>query len=139
MAYEIPGFYLGVLPANTDLSDDDKYQYTAVKLVAASAGVGPAAAAITPITASGDGSAIGILQNNPIQNEAAGVMIGGVSKAKLGAVVAVGEKLQAVPNADGAGVFIPTASGKYAQAQALEAGVYGDIISVLLLQQGRVA
>lgn len=68
MAYEIPGFKLGVLPANADLSAK---QYYGVKVVSGG---------IDVVSAAG-GVAVGILQNKPVSGEAAEVTVLGVSKA----------------------------------------------------------
>ena len=136
MAYEIPKFMVGVLPANQDLSDESKFQFTAVKVVAATgAGIADAAAADLP-SASGD-PIIGVLQNNPKLAEAATIMEDGISKLKAGATINVGDRLQIVPDGNGAGVAIPATSGKYQVAVALEAAVAGDIFTALLQRNGK--
>lgn len=68
MAYEIPAFKLGNLPAAADLSTK---QYYGMKVV--SGGIDVIAAA--------GGIGIGILQNKPLSGEAAEVTVLGVSKA----------------------------------------------------------
>ncbi len=126
-AYEIPSFYLGVIEAEVDLS---AAQYTAVKVQAASAVGGTEGASVnTPALGA---AAIGIVQNNPLAGEVAAVMIHGVSKALLGGTVAVGDLLMC----DATGKLILATSTHYAIAQALIAGVSGDIASVLLIRNG---
>lgn len=134
MAYEIPGFTLGVLPANISFADEDAYQFTAVNVVAATATDGTDGAAIDTPAASGDAS-IGILQNNPILGEAGTVMVAGVSKAQIQGSVSIGDKLMSVPG----GKLALATSGKYQIAQALEAGEGsdGDVIAVLLVRNGK--
>jgi hypothetical protein len=135
MAYEIPGFVLGVLPANADMSVESTNQFTAVSVVAATltTGTGVGGGSVQHPAASGD-PAVGVLQNNPLLGEAAAVMVGGVSKAVLASSVSVGDLLMTSP----AGTLGLATSGKYAIAQALESGVAGDIAAVLLIRNGKV-
>lgn len=128
-AYEIPSFYLGVIEAEVDLSSS---QYLAVKPQAASAVSGTEGASLV-LAGAGD-PAIGILQNNPLAGEAGSVMIHGVSKAQLGGTVSVGSLLAV----DGSGKLVVAASGNYIIGEALMAGVSGDIISVLLIRNGKL-
>jgi hypothetical protein len=81
VAYEIPGFKLGVLLAGADLST---HQYKAVKVNGSGAVV--LAAALT------DGC-IGILQNAPTSGQPCEVMVDGVSKFKAGAGITAGAVL----------------------------------------------
>jgi hypothetical protein len=132
-AYEIPGFALGVLPANIDMSVEATYQYTAVE-VGPATGAGLSGAAIVAPPSAG-AACIGILQNNPQLGEAAAVMVSGVTKAQLGAGVGIGTKLMVK---DSGGTLIAATSTNFAIARALENGVSGDIIAVLLLRDGKV-
>ncbi len=134
MAYEIPGFTVGILPANTDLSNEGTYQFTAVNVVASTVSTAVNGAGVGTPAASGDPS-IGILQNNPLQGEAATVMVHGVSKAQIQGVVSVGNLLMSVPG----GKLAVATSSKYAIAQALEDGIDSDIIAVLLVRNGLIA
>jgi len=118
-AYEIPGFKLGVLPAAADLSAN---QFQAVKVVSSSG------TKVNIPSASGD-DIIGILQNAPESNEAAEVMVTGVSKAKLGDTVAIGDKLQI----DASGRLVPVGAGQVV-ARSLAVGAVNEIVSVLLLR-----
>lgn len=131
-AYEIPGFALGVLPANADLSVEATYQYTAVDVGPATGSGLSGAAILAPPSAGAD--CIGVLQNNPQLGEAAAVMVSGVTKAQLGDNVGIGTKLMN----DTDGTLIPATSTNYVIARALEDGVAGDIISVLLIHGGKL-
>lgn len=117
-AYEIPGFKLGVLKASADLSAK---QYYAVKLTSSSG------TKIAVPSASSD-DIIGILQNAPASGEAAEVTISGVTKMLLGETVALGAKVQS----DATGKGVNAGAGRVI-GRALEAGVSGDIVPVLLL------
>lgn len=135
-AYEIPSFYVGVLPANIDLSalvtTSPTYQYAGVDVVAATGtGILEQAAVSTP--ASSGAVIIGVLQNNPQLGEAASVMVHGVTKAMIGANVTVGQIL----TVNAAGALVPAATGNYGCARALQAGANGNYIAVLLLPAGK--
>ena len=131
-AWEIPGFAFS-LPANIDMSSEGSYLFTPVNVVAAS-GVGiDTDSACAPVAASGD-AAIGILQNNPQLAEAGSIMVSGISKALLGGTVSIGQLLMATPVG---GLQVAT-SGKFAIAQALQAGVTGQYIAVLLVHNGKI-
>lgn len=132
MAYEIPNFFLGVLPANSDLSAK---QFAAVRplLATGTPGFGTGGAAVDLPAASGD-PAIGLLQNKPILGEAAAVMVQGVSKATAAGTVAIGDLLMCTP----LGKLGLAGSGKYAIAQALENASDGDTFTVLLVRNGKV-
>jgi len=71
MAYEIPGQMI-TLPASTDLTN---YQYHFVAITADG----------RVDHASAGGAAIGVLQNKPLENQAASIMVNGVSKIKAAA------------------------------------------------------
>lgn len=130
-SYEIPGFMIGVLEANIDMSVEATYQFTPVTVVAATGAGLTGPAALAPVAATGD-SMIGILQNNPQLAEAGTVMQNGISKARIKQAVSVGSKLMTAPTG---GLQVCT-SGKDAVAIALNAGVPGDIIPVLLTNLG---
>jgi hypothetical protein len=71
---------------------------------------------------------IGILQDDPLANKAGNIMVHGISKAVIGAVVTEGASLQADAN----GKLITKTTG-IEVAVALEAGSAADtVISVLL-------
>lgn len=139
MAYEIPNFYVGVFPANIDLSAAEgeyfSYQYTGVCVVTANSvqgtGIGGGAVS-TPSTTSTP--IIGVLQNNPQQGEAASVMVQGVSKVQAGASWNIGALLSCNPST---GQFKVAVTGEYAVAQALEQAQSGDITTVLLIRNGK--
>lgn len=131
MAWEQPGFSIGVFPADADLSGN---QYSAVKLVAAGAttGYGEGGAAVELPSASGEAS-LGIVQNNPQLGEAAAVMVHGVSKAIAGETISIGNLLMSLPS----GKLGVATSSKYAIAQALEDAVNNDTFTVLLIRNGK--
>lgn len=130
-AYEIPGWSLGVLPANQDMSSESSFQYTFVDVITAS-GAGLSGAAIAPPPSAG-AACIGVLQNNPLLGEAAAVMVSGVTKMQLGTNVGINTKLMS----NGSGLAIPATAGNFAIARALESGVTGDVIAVLLIRDGK--
>lgn len=127
MAYEIPSFTLGTLPANVDMSDD-AFQYTAVDIGAAVApvsGTGIGGAALVP--ASSGSPVLGILQNRPKANEAGTVMCDGVTKARAGGTIAVGAYIKV-----GTGGKLVSSAKADAIGRALESAVTGDIFTVIL-------
>lgn len=143
MSYEIPDFYVGILPANVDMSDngiDSLFQYSVVDVVVATAtsGYGFGGAAIGPAPSAGV-PALGIIQHNPQLGEAAQVMTEGVSKAQLGGNVAIGQLLMAAaPNGSGVSLLVVATSGNYAIARALESGSAGSVAAVYLRNFGKV-
>lgn len=107
------------IPANADLSTN---QYSLVKLVNNS-GEGQAA-----LSGAGEG-AVGILQDKPdAQGVAGSVGFTGISKLKLAGTVTAGGPVAS--NASGLGVAAGT--GDIVVATAVESGVSGDIIPVII-------
>ncbi len=129
MSFEIPNFQPGCFCANEDLTEA---QYLPVKAVAAT-GENATAPAVAKIGTSGE-QFVGILQNNPDVGEAASVMTEGISKVVLRGSISVGDKLMAVPTGVGT-----CGSAKYQVGIALEDGVDGDIISMLIQTNGLAA
>lgn len=118
MAYEIPGKMI-TLQASTDLS---AHQY---KFVIAS---GDRAA--LPGSTAGI-SVLGVLQNKPSDDQAASVMIDGVSKVKAaGSTLAAGDLCQA----SSAGFAEPVTSGAYVVGRIISgsSGSTGRILTVAL-------
>lgn len=148
MSYEIPDFYVGVLPADTDMSGDTVspntpqdaiFQYTAVDVRAAqnTSGYGAGGAAVAPPPSAG-APILGILQHNPALGEAAQVLTTGVSKALLGGTVAINDILMnAAANVNGACPLVKATSGNYGVAKALESGTSGAVIAVYLRNMGK--
>jgi hypothetical protein len=128
--YEIPSFYVGVIEANSDMSSESVNQFSPVDVVAASGSgvVGPAALA----TCADGAAALGILQNNPLIAEAGHVMTLGISKARLGGTVSIGNLLMVA-----SAKLVVATGGNFAVAKALMAGVSGDIVSVYLCNYGK--
>lgn len=135
MAYEIPDFYVGVFPANVDMSVESSWQYSGVSVGTATGtqgtGVG-GAALISP--ASSSTPIIGVLQNNPALGEAGSVMVQGVTKAIAGGVFQIGDLLMV----NSAGAFVKATSTNYIVAIALEQAASGDITTVLLQRNGKL-
>jgi hypothetical protein len=130
-AYEIPKFNFGVLEANVDMSSEATWQYTLVDVAAASgAGLLGPAALVAP---SGGAAGLGVLQNNPQLAEAGTVMVHGVTKAQAGGTFSIG----AILMCDSSGQLITATSGNFGVAKALQAGVSGTIVSVLLYGYGK--
>jgi hypothetical protein len=148
MSYEIPDFYVGILPADVDMSGDTVspftpndliFQFTAVQVRAAlnTPGFGVGGAAVAPPPSSSV-PILGILQNNPQLGEAAQVLTEGVSKALLSGTVSINNILMAdAPNGNGACPLKLATTGNYGVAQALENGVAGSIIAVYLRSFGK--
>jgi hypothetical protein len=127
MAYEIPFNYIGVLPANIDFS---ALQFTAVNVAPSSDGAGVGGgAAVAPAAG---GQIIGVIQNNPIAQEAAQIMFGGVSKIKAGGDFVVGDRLMVTAG----GLFIKATATNRVVAIAFETGSNGAVSSALLVNLG---
>lgn len=113
------GVLLKSFAAAADLST---YQYHFVKMASA-----------TTVTFADDGGiSIGILQNKPLKDEVANVMMAGISNMKVGTtgVAAVMDKIK-TEDTHGLGTKAATNKDIY-NAIALETGVKDDVISVLL-------
>jgi Uncharacterized conserved protein (DUF2190) len=138
MAYEIPSFYVGVLPADIDMSAEVgeyyTYQYRGVCVYTAvsTQGTGIGGAALIPPSGAST-PIIGVLQNNPQQGEAGQVMVQGVSKAQAAASFSIGTLLMV----NSSGQFLAATSTNFAVAQALENANSGDITTVLLIRNGK--
>jgi len=131
MAWEIPVFSWS-LPANQDMSSESTYLFTPVIAVAATgSGIN------TPVACAPPGSTgepiVGILQNNPQLAEAGQIFTEGVSKCKVNGTVAIGDTLMSTPS----GGLITATTGNYQVGIALDAGVAGDILPVLLVNLGK--
>lgn len=131
MAYEQPLYLVGLFPANQDFSNEASSQFSAVDLVPAT--VSNAASQVALAAPAAGDAIFGILQNNPILGEAGTVVVKGITKAQAGGTITAGQILST--GADGR--LIPAATGQYGVARALEAGVAGDVISVLLVSLGK--
>lgn len=131
-AYEIPNFYVGIFPAEINMSTEATYQFHAVFIGAASATTGAYGASLQMPAAGGN--ILGILQNNPMLGEAGQVMVEGISKATAGATISAPGVLLMTTTA---GALIPATSGNVACAIALAAASSGDIIPVLLKNCGK--
>jgi len=114
MAFEIPGFVNGVLPAGDDLS---AAQYRAV-VGTAGDDIGLAAAGTKPL---------GTLNNAPIEGEVCEIVTSGVAKVKCDGGVTEHAEVEV----GASGGVITKASG-IAIGRALEAGVVNQVISVQL-------
>lgn len=121
MAYEIPG-QLITLAASTDMSG---YQYRFVTV----GSDGRAALAGNGLTVAG------VLQNKPTEDQAATIMINGVSKVKAaGSTVAAGDLI----SASSVGLAAALGAGDYAVGRVLlgSSGSTGRVFSVLLQNIG---
>ncbi len=140
MAYEIPDFYVGVFPADINMSSmvgtgpNFSYQYTGVGIYTAvsTQGTGVGGAALIPLSVAST-PMIGVLQSTPQQGEAGQVMIHGVTKAQAGGAFSIGQLLMT----NSAGHFVLCTTGNLAVAQALETAASGDITTVLLIRNGK--
>lgn len=132
-AWEVPGLTFS-LPANIDMSVQATYQWTPVRALAATGAGINTPVACAPVAATGD-PIVGILQNNPLLAEASNIMADGISQALLGGTVAVGDQLMATP----LGGLQKATTGKNIVAIALDSGVSGQLIAVLLKGNGLAA
>ena len=121
MAYQGDGIDWGNATAGADLSSS---QYLAVQ-VATDGDIEVAAT---------DGAAIGILQNEPTEGQAAAIRVAGVSKAVAGAAIGALD-----PVAAGTGGKIETASGGQLMlgVALTAAGADNDVITILILPNQR--
>ena len=124
VAYEIPSFFVGVLAAGSDFSSEAADQFVAMDVGAGETAVLPLAGA--PV--------LGICQHNPVAGEAVQIMVAGVSKAKIAGTVAAGDLLMT----NSAGKLLLATTGNHAIAKAMQAGVSGDVVAVLLKSYGKV-
>lgn len=123
MAYEaLVGSDIGVLKATADLSAK---QYTFVKVDTANNDQ------LVQATDEAD-TVVGVVQNTPAAGEAVQLRTVGITKVKLGGTVTRGDRLG--PKSDGTALSIGTGVGEGAGI-ALQSGVIGDIISMLLVPQ----
>lgn len=136
MSYEIPSFYVGVLPADIDMSSESSYQYAGVCVYTAvsTTGTGIGGAALINPGGLASSPIIGVLQNNPQQGEAGQVMVQGVTKAQAGGIFNIGDMLMV----NAAGQFLKATSTNFAVGMALEKAAVGDITTVLLLRNGKI-
>lgn len=136
MSYEIPLFYVGIFPANQDMSVEATFQFVGVRVRAntgtgvVGAGVGGAA---LDLPASAGDPILGILQNNPQINEAGTVLCEGISKALISGTVHIGNILAV----DTAGNLKAATSGQFGVAMALEENVTGDLGTVYVRNFGK--
>jgi hypothetical protein len=137
MGFEIPVMKLGTLPAAADLTEKQYYLCT----------IG--ADGVDLADAAGEGP-VYPLQNDPDDGETAELGVVGVFKVKAGAEIARGDLLatdangkavvakKATTKTDDAGVAADPLVGSHVFGQALEAGVDGDIIGVLMTTSGAI-
>jgi hypothetical protein len=123
VAWEIPGFQF-TLPAGADLSASQFCFVNADTTAAGSRAVLPAAG----------GRVVGVLQNKPnAAGLACSLIVDGVSKVKVGTGGATaGGTLKALAD----GTVTTAGAGTYAVGIALETGVAGQLIPVLLTPSG---
>jgi len=119
MAYEIPGFVLGVLTAGDDLT---AAQYHFVEGTAGDL-IGLATAA---------GQPLGVLRNAPAEGETCEIGTSGVDKVVCGGNIAEFAKIEV-----GAGGKAATLAAGFAVGVALEAGQLNQVISVRLGDYGK--
>lgn len=103
----------------TAAADLSAKQFYAVKITAARA---------VNLASTGGEAIYGILQNKPTSGQAADVGLMGISKAIAGGTIAAGDYLMT----DTSGKLITATSTNHRIAQALEAGVVNQIITVAL-------
>jgi len=125
MGYEQPLMKVGVYPAEQDMSVVATNQFRAICIAtteALSVGTGVGSAAIFPFSA-GKGAFFGILQNNPIQGEAAELTRAGISKVYCSGAWSVGDDLSVA----GDGGLQKASDGDKVVAQAVTQSVPGSV------------
>lgn len=138
MAYEMPDFEVGIFPADIDMSalvgQNYTYQFRGMCVYTAlsTTGVGGGGAAVIPPSATSS-PIVGVLQNNPLQGEAAALVVSGISKGQAAGSFSIGDLLMT----NSAGQFLKATSTNYQVAQALEQAVSGDICAILLIRNGK--
>lgn len=134
MAVEQPG-YLVTLPANIDMSAKATYQFTFVWAQPATniVGEGFGGNSCGPV-GSLTTAPVGVLQHNPLQGEAANIVVNGITKCKAAGTIAVG----AYVTWNSAGKCIAATTGTAAIGMAWEAAVNGDVTTILLKNFGTV-
>lgn len=122
MAWEIPGFSFTLIAA-ADLSSS---QFCAVNADTTAAG----SKAALP---SAGGRAIGVIQNKPTAGLPATIVTTGITKGKVGTGgVTAGDSVKALAN----GTFTTAGTGTYAIGIALQTGVAGVLVPILLTPAG---
>jgi hypothetical protein len=81
--------------------------------------------AVVPATSS---TPAWVLVNNPTTGEAATLAFVGIAKVKLGEAVSAGERIAS----NNSGLAVKWTTGQYPAGLALESGVAGQVISVLV-------
>lgn len=120
MAVEIPGKVISIFNATADLS---ALQYTFVSLTTLGG--------ITGTTVVTDGRLLGILQNTPTSNQAAEVMVDGVSKLVISTTaVVIGDYLGST--AAGRGVTVTSGTTAYIGARCLQTALATGLATVMV-------
>ena len=128
MAYEIPGFTLGVLNATEDLSS---YQFCFVHLTT-DGGV-----ALTTAGAMAE-SPLGILQNTPTSNQTCEIMVNhGVSKMICASQTSAGDLI--IATSAGRGVTWTSGTSSWIVAKVLKGALTSEQATVLVLPAQRVS
>jgi predicted RecA/RadA family phage recombinase len=129
-AYEQPLFKVGLYPSDDDRTTIATNQFYGVMLGNAKnvAGTGKGNAAIVYPTA--NGPIFGVLQNNPMQGEAAELIAEGITKARASGAFSVGDLLMV----DAHGAFLKSdgASSTTVVAMAVMDADAGDVVSIRL-------
>jgi hypothetical protein len=127
MAYEIPGFTLGVLNATEDLSS---YQFCFVHLTT-DGGV-----ALTTAGAMAE-SPLGILQNTPTSNQTCEIMVSGVSKMICAAQTSAGDLI--IATSAGRGVTWTSGTSSWLVAKVLKGALTTEQATVMVHPAQRVS
>ena len=128
MAYEQPGFLLGMFSADIDMSNEATWQFAPVWLGAAVNIVGlGAGGASLQAKGTNTNQALGVLQNSPVQGEPGTVVTEGVTKCISTGTIALGAPVKLV-----AGGAAAATTGDKIAGIALESAATGDIFSVYL-------
>jgi hypothetical protein len=125
MAYEIPGFKLGTLLSDADLSASQ------FRFVNANAD----GEVIRNVTAGAD--VLGVLNNKPnAAGQACEIVVDGVAKVVAGAAITLGANGTKVMSDNQGRAVAATATNKAVGYALAAAGAAGEIIPVLLLRMG---
>lgn len=129
MGYEQPLFKVGLYPSDDDRHDIATNQFFAVALGPTKnnvVGTGAGNAVVVYPTAGGD--IFGVLQNNPLQGQAAELTCAGITKARATGTFNVGDKLMV----DAQGGFVAQSGDGTTVAIACEQATSGAIVAVRL-------
>lgn len=120
MSYSSSTTKIGTLVANADFSTTGQFRFGVIgsngKIALAGAGL----------------RVDGVVANNPAADRAVEFTIGGIEQIELGGTVTAGDNVKS----GASGVCVTHGGTGYVSGVAVESGVSGDIVSILIKQTG---